>query len=149
MTRFAYKVIQVATVGPLAVVLVAACGSSKKAPAGGGGGSASSSAPSASTSSSAGAAAGTAVTATETEFGIALSTKTFTPGTYTFTVKNDGKFPHNLTVEGPGVDKQASPKMAAGESGTLTVTLQKGSYELWCSVDAHKDKGMDMKIQVG
>ncbi len=92
--------------------------------------------------------AGIPVTATEKEFSIALSAKTFSAGVYTFTVHNAGKFSHNLTIEGPGVDKQASPTMPSGGTGTLTVTLQKGSYEIWCSVDGHKDEGMDMNIQV-
>ena len=97
---------------------------------------------------SAGASAASMVTATETEFSIALSQTTFAPGTYTFTVANQGKFPHNLTVEGPGVDKQASPTLKAGESGSVTVTLQAGTYDLSCSVPGHKDRGMDLKITV-
>jgi uncharacterized cupredoxin-like copper-binding protein len=30
----------------------------------------------------------------------------------------------------------------------VTVTLQKGTYEFYCSIDSHKDKGMDDKVQV-
>ena len=92
---------------------------------------------------------GTSVSVVEKEFSITLDKKTFTAGSYTFTVKNQGSFPHNLTIEGPGVDKKKSPAMPGGQSGSLTVALQKGPYELWCSVDSHKDKGMDMKITVG
>ena len=95
------------------------------------------------------APAGTSVGVIETEFSITLDKSSFTAGNYTFTVKNQGSFPHNLTIEGPGVDKKQSPTMPGGQSGSLTVPLQKGSYELWCSVDSHKDKGMDMKITVG
>lgn len=92
---------------------------------------------------------GTSVGVIETEFSITLDKSSFTAGTYTFTVKNQGSFPHNLAIEGPGVDKKESPTVPGGQSGSLTVALQKGSYELWCSVDSHKDKGMDMKITVG
>ena len=92
---------------------------------------------------------GTSVGVIEKEFSITLDKKTFTAGNYTFTVKNQGSFPHNLTIKGPGVDKKQSPTMPGGQSGSVTVALQKGSYELWCSVDSHKDKGMDMKITVG
>lgn len=95
------------------------------------------------------APAGTSVGVVEKEFSITLAKTSFTAGTYTFTVKNQGSFPHNLTIEGPGVDKMASPTLTEGQSGSVTVSLQKGSYELWCSVDSHKDKGMDMKITVG
>ncbi len=129
-----------------AVFVLAACG---------GGSSAGTAVTPAGSSSTAGqssgpapAANGTTVTVTEKEFSIALSQNTFTPGTYTFKVTNQGQFSHNLTIEGPGVDKTASPTLATGTSGDVTVSLQAGTYELWCSVDSHKDKGMDMTITV-
>jgi uncharacterized cupredoxin-like copper-binding protein len=96
-----------------------------------------------------GASSGTSVDVTEKEFSITLSQATFSPGAYTFTIKNTGSFPHNLAIEGPGVDKKTSPTISAGQSGSLTATLQAGSYELWCAVPGHKDRGMDMKIKVG
>jgi len=92
---------------------------------------------------------GTSVGVIEKEFSITLDKTSFTPGDYTFAIKNQGSFPHNLTIEGPGVDSKASPTLGAGESGSLTVALQKGSYELSCSVPGHKDRGMDIKITVG
>ena len=95
------------------------------------------------------APAGTSVGVIEKEFSITLDKASFTPGDYTFTIQNQGSYPHNLTIEGPGVDSKASPTLGGGESGSLTVALQKGSYELSCSVPGHKDKGMDIKITVG
>ena len=71
------------------------------------------------------------------------------PGTYTFQISNEGKFAHNLTVSGPAVSAAAAPDIAPGQSGQLTVTLMKGSYELWCSIDGHKDLGMDIHLAVG
>jgi uncharacterized cupredoxin-like copper-binding protein len=91
---------------------------------------------------------GTEVTAVEKEFSITLTPDTFSPGTYTFKVENQGSFPHNLTIEGPGVDTEATPTLDPGDTGELTVTLQKGSYEVWCSVDSHKEQGMDLTIDV-
>jgi uncharacterized cupredoxin-like copper-binding protein len=91
---------------------------------------------------------GTEVTAVEKEFSITLTPDTFSPGTYTFKAENQGNFPHNLTIEGPGVDSEATPTMDPGDSAELTVTLQKGSYEVWCSVDSHKEQGMDLTIDV-
>ena len=93
-------------------------------------------------------AVGTKVDVTEKEFAITLSQAKFAPGAYTFTIKNQGSFPHNLAIEGPGVDKQVSATLGGGQSGSLAVTLKAGSYELWCAVPGHKDKGMDMKITV-
>jgi len=70
-------------------------------------------------------------------------------GPYTFTVHNTGETAHNLTIEGPGVDKQATSTIQPGQTATLAVTFQKGTYELWCSVDEHKDQGMDLHVTVG
>ncbi|HEX3196203.1 MAG TPA: plastocyanin/azurin family copper-binding protein [Propionibacteriaceae bacterium] len=94
------------------------------------------------------AAPGTAMTVTESEFTITLPSKTLPAGTYTFTVTNKGKFAHNLTVDGAGVQDKATPSLAPGSTGDLTVTLQKASYEFYCSVDGHKDMGMDVTVQV-
>lgn len=107
-----------------------------------------SSAASSAPSSSVGGGA-TTVAVAEKEFSINLSRQGFKPGSYTFQVTNQGQFPHNLTVEGPGVDKKATATLQGGQKGAVTVTLQAGTYELWCSVDSHKAKGMDMKITVG
>lgn len=125
-----------------AVALLAGCSSS------GGGGAAGTTSASAGTGSSS-AVAGTAVTATEKEYSISLSTQTFTAGPYTFTVHNTGETAHNLTIEGPGVDKQTTSTIQPGQTATLAVTFEKGSYELWCSVDEHKEQGMDLHITVG
>ena len=125
------------------MLILAGCSSTSN---GGSGGSA----PPASVSSApaAGASSTMSVTATETEFSIDLSQTTFTPGTYTFTVVNAGKFTHNLTIEGPGVDKTASATVEAGQTAEITATLQAGTYELSCAIPGHKDKGMDLKITV-
>ena len=112
--------------------------------------SASSSSAAPTTSSSAPAAAGPTktVTANEAEFSISLSTKTFTPGTYTFDVKNGGSATHALEIDGPGVDKKSTGNIAAGKSATLTVTLKAGTYDVNCPVANHKMLGMDLKIKV-
>ena len=107
------------------------------------------SAPHPGSAASGAAPVGTSVGVIEKEFSITLDKASLTPATYTFTIQNQGSFPHNLTIEGPGVDKKRSPTLPAGESGTLTVALQKGTYELTCSLPGHKDKGMKLKITVG
>jgi len=90
----------------------------------------------------------TTVTVAEEEFTIVLSRKTFTAGRYTFMVANRGKLQHNLMINGPGVNHQGTRTLNSGQSGSVTVTLKRGSYELWCSVDGHKELGMDLKIKV-
>ncbi len=73
---------------------------------------------------------------------------TFKPGTYTFVVTNQGPSSHNLTINGPGVSDSATPTFAPGTK-TLTVTLQNGTYDLFCSVPGHKALGMNTHITVG
>jgi plastocyanin len=142
MAGFVIRAVSVSAM-VIAAAFLAGCSSS------GGGGGAGTTPASAATASSSAAVAGTAVTATEKEYSISLSTQTFTSGPYTFTVHNTGETAHNLTIEGPGVDKQATSTIQPGQTATLAVTFQKGTYELWCSVDEHKDQGMDLHITVG
>jgi uncharacterized cupredoxin-like copper-binding protein len=104
--------------------------------------------PSGTSPTATGSAAGTKVTAIEKEYSITLSQTTFTPGLYTFDVQNQGTTTHNLNIKGPGVAQQSSPDVPPGGSAQVTVTLQKGTYELWCSIDGHKDLGMNVTIQV-
>ncbi|MGZ4517926.1 MAG: hypothetical protein ACXVXN_08410 [Mycobacteriaceae bacterium] len=129
------------SVGAVAV-LASACAS----------GTTSSSSTTATNSPSAAAAASanpTQVTVKMNEFGLALPTQTFAPGTYSFVASNVGHTVHALEIDGPGVSDQKTPSVAAGQSATLTVTLQAGSYEIYCPVDSHKEKGMDTRITVG
>jgi uncharacterized cupredoxin-like copper-binding protein len=97
------------------------------------------------------AAAGgtTAVTATETEFHIALSTKSFSPGTYKFTAVDNGHLQHNLVINGPGVNQvKTAGLLSPGQSASVTVTLHKGSYDIYCGVPGHKAEGMNVNITV-
>jgi plastocyanin len=89
------------------------------------------------------------VTATETEFHIALSTTTFSPGQYTFTAVDKGKLQHNLVINGPGVsDEKTQGLLAPGQSGSVSVTLKAGTYDIFCGVPGHKAEGMDVHITV-
>ena len=89
------------------------------------------------------------VTATETEYRIQLSQTSLQPGTYTFVAVNKGKLAHSLEIDGPGVsDRRISGTIPPGGTQSLTVTLEHGSYELYCPVDSHKKLGMDTTIGV-
>jgi len=118
----------------LAIALLAACGGTSTA-----------NTPSAASSPS---AVGTKVGVSEKEFSITLDRTSFSPGKYSFAIQNQGKYPHNLKISGPGVTSAGSSVMTGGQSGSLTVTLQKGTYQLWCGVPGHKDKGMVTTITV-
>ena len=92
---------------------------------------------------------GTQVTVTETEYALKLSRTSFTPGTYTFTADNAGKVAHALEIEGTGMEEAKTKTIQGGEKAAVTVTLKKGSYELYCPVSGHKALGMAQSIKVG
>ena len=143
MTRIVRTTTAVLVAG--ATALLVGCSSGASSPPATGGTTGAGTPRSSATSAPAG---GSAVTATEKEYSIVLSTTTFAPGTYIFTIQNQGTFPHNLNIKGPEVGGQTSPTVEPGGSAQLTVSLQSGSYELWCSIDGHKDRGMDLTIAV-
>ena len=94
------------------------------------------------------AAEGTKVAATEVEYKITLPKTTFAPGSYTFDVSNKGTIPHNLTITGPGISTEATPDISAGSSGSVTVKLERGTYDFYCSIPGHKQQGMEQKVTV-
>jgi len=59
-------------------------------------------------------------------------------------VKNVGKIPHDLALQGGAKTALISP----GKSATLTVTLKPGTYTLYCSVPGHRQAGMVAKLTV-
>ena len=71
------------------------------------------------------------------------------PGTYTFTLTNDGGLQHALEIEGQGVEEEMDT-VAPGNTGQLTITFSKtGSYEFYCPVDGHRGQGMEGTLTIG
>jgi plastocyanin len=71
------------------------------------------------------------------------------PGTYTFQLTNDGSFGHALEVEGQGVEEETDT-VSPGSTGSVTITFSKtGSYEFYCPIDGHRQKGMEGTLTVG
>ena len=89
------------------------------------------------------------ITITETEFELDPSSVDLEqPGTYAFEVVNDGQVAHALEVEGEGIEEETQT-LQPGDRATLTVTLEGGSYELYCPIGDHKDRGMEGTAVVG
>jgi plastocyanin len=93
--------------------------------------------------SSVAAAQAVAVPVTLTEWKVELARDTVPAGPVTFRLNNKGTITHGFYVRGEGVDK-GSHEVAAGASGTFTVTLKPGTYEVFCpmSDNSHKSAGM-------
>lgn len=125
-------------------LLLAGCGSSGS----GAKAAATSSTPPATSMSAAMSQGGKTVTVGETEYKLSLSTSTFAPGPWTFAVVNKGTTTHALEIDGPGVEDRKSGPIAPGASTKMAVTLQKGTYQLYCPVDGHKGLGMQTSITV-
>jgi plastocyanin len=84
-----------------------------------------------------------------TEYAFGLSTTHFSPGTYTFVMKDDGHATHAIAISGPGVANKSSATSGPGGTASLTVTLQNGNYVLWCPIGNHRALGMQTKLSVG
>jgi plastocyanin len=84
------------------------------------------------------------------EFAFAPDTITVGAGqTVTFALANVGANPHQLHIAGMGAE-WTSDRLESGQSGSLTVTFaEAGSYEMWCPVGSHRDRGMVGSISVG
>ncbi len=91
----------------------------------------------------------TVVKAVETDFHIALSKSTFSPGRYTFVAQNKGGVTHSLEISGPGLSNAKAKSISPGHSAKLTVTFKKGAYDIFCPVPGHKAMGMNVNIVVG
>jgi uncharacterized cupredoxin-like copper-binding protein len=81
---------------------------------------------------------------TETEFKIVLATTSLKTGPVIFDVKNAGKLVHDLAIVGGPKTVHIGP----GKTATLKTTLKSGTVELYCSIDSHKQFGMDLKVKV-
>jgi uncharacterized cupredoxin-like copper-binding protein len=91
----------------------------------------------------------TVVKATETDFHIALSKRSFSAGKYTFVAVNKGAVTHSLEITGPGLSSPRTKNIEPGQRTKLTVTLKKGAYDIFCPVPGHKALGMNVNIRVG
>jgi uncharacterized cupredoxin-like copper-binding protein len=90
-------------------------------------------------------AEGKTIDVTESEYKIALpSLEKLAAGTYTFVVKNDGKIAHNLVV-----GTKTTALIPPGGTAELSVPLEAGTVSLFCSVDGHRQLGMNATISVG
>jgi plastocyanin len=93
-------------------------------------------------------APGTPVQVSETEFAIAVSPRSVSSGPATFTISNTGTVAHNVVINGPGAVLVSSDTVEPGSSTTMSLTLQPGTYEVYCSSPGHQDRGMLTSIAV-
>ncbi|RBY98001.1 hypothetical protein DQ237_03655 [Blastococcus sp. TF02-8] len=102
----------------------------------------------AASSSAADASEAEQVAVTAVDFAFRLDEDGFRPGTYAFTLTNEGGATHDLVVERDGKDVAASDGIRPGQSTTVTATLEPGEYVLYCSIGNHRAMGMEVTVQV-
>jgi plastocyanin len=67
-------------------------------------------------------------------------------GEVTIHLTNDAQIPHNVEVEGNGVE-EVSETVTGGDT-SLTLTLEPGEYEFYCAVPGHREGGMEGTLTV-
>jgi plastocyanin len=68
-------------------------------------------------------------------------------GKVTISMKNPAAIPHDVSLEGKGRDQKGKVVKGGGTS-TVTADLKPGTYTFYCSVDAHRQAGMQGKLTV-
>jgi mono/diheme cytochrome c family protein len=61
--------------------------------------------------------------------------------------KNDATIPHDISIEGNGVNSSGKDVQGGGVS-TVKVTLKPGKYTFYCSVPGHREGGMEGTLTV-
>ena len=61
--------------------------------------------------------------------------------------KNDSSTPHDIALEGNGVNERGETVQGGGVS-KVTVDLKPGEYAFYCSVPGHREAGMEGKLTV-
>lgn len=82
-----------------------------------------------------------------TEYSIDMP-KQVSAGRVTFEITNDGDVEHSFEIEGQGIEESLDQNLQPGESATLTVDLEAGTYTVYCPVADHEDEGMTMELEV-
>lgn len=70
------------------------------------------------------------------------------PGEVTITMNNVGSTEHDLVIEELG-DEVIIDLTPGGESATGSISLDEGTYTLYCTVVGHREAGMEATLDVG
>ena len=70
-----------------------------------------------------------------------------TAGEITIAFTNPSATPHNVAVEGEGIETVAGEIVAMADA-PITLSLEPGTYTFFCSVPGHRDAGMEGTLTV-
>ena len=71
-----------------------------------------------------------------------------TAGESTLTFTNDSSIPHDVVIEDEGGGEVAATDVISSGSAEATADLEAGTYTFYCSVDSHRDQGMEGTLTV-
>lgn len=94
-----------------------------------------------------GGGGGETIQLSETEYAIDPADPSAAAGDVTLEVTNDGSIPHDLEVEGGGVE-EVTPTIDPGSTESLTVSLEPGDYKIYCTIGDHEAQGMVGELTV-
>ena len=69
-------------------------------------------------------------------------------GELTIRLENDGDLAHNIRVRRDGEEIGGTPSFPAGRTESARVRLERGRYELLCTVGDHAELGMRGELEV-
>ena len=68
-------------------------------------------------------------------------------GKVTIDFTNDSSLPHNVTIDGPGVEDEGTDTIK-GSTANVTLDLKPGKYTFYCPLDGHEAAGMKGTLTV-
>jgi plastocyanin len=69
-------------------------------------------------------------------------------GSDTIDFTNDSSTPHDVTIEDSGGNQVAQTETISGDTTDATADLQPGTYTFFCSVDGHREAGMEGTLTI-
>ena len=87
------------------------------------------------------------------EWAVVPEASVIRPGDVTFVVRNGGSLTHGFEVEREGANGEdefevEGPEFGAGETVRISATLPPGTYEVYCYIGDHEDRGMVTRLVV-
>jgi plastocyanin len=67
-------------------------------------------------------------------------------GDVTIDLTNESSTPHNVEIQGMGVDEVSDT--ITGSTTSVTATLEPGTYEFFCAIPGHREAGMEGTLTV-
>ncbi len=69
-------------------------------------------------------------------------------GKVTLVFTNDSSVPHNVEIEAESGEEAGVTETITAAKTTKQFDLEPGAYEYYCTIDGHKDAGMEGKLTV-